>query len=125
RFAREHIGHPSLDVPRTAAPDELTPLRDDYDNLRSALVWAWETNADELGLDLGAACCRFWLGEGLFRDAAAWLREATPRLAMAPPSTRLQSLKVAGLVAFFVVADSEQAESLWAEARGVAGELRL
>ena len=65
-----------------------------------------------------------FLGEGLFRDATSWLREALPKLPAAPAETRLQALKVAGLVAFFVLANSGQADALWVEARIVAEALQ-
>lgn len=125
RHALQLHGVPGPDVPRTAAPDELAQVREDYDNVRSALAWSWAAGEDELGLDLGTACCSYWLDEGLFRDAAAWHREAMPRIRSASPASRLQALKVAGLVAFFVLVDSEQADDLWKEARGVAEELHL
>jgi len=125
RFARQHVGLPGPNLQRAATPAELAHFRDDYANARSALDWSWAAGADELGLDVGAACCRFWLGEGLFRDATSWLRDAIPRIASASPESRLQALKVAGLVAFFVLADSDRAEALWVEARVVADELHL
>jgi predicted ATPase/class 3 adenylate cyclase len=125
RFARQNVGLPGLNLQRAAIPAELARFRDDYTNARSALAWSWAAGADELGLDLGAACCRFWLGEGLFGDANSWLREAIPRIASASPESRLQALKIAGLVAFFVLADADHAEALWVEARVVADELHL
>jgi predicted ATPase len=112
RLARQQVGLPGPNVQRAAIPAELARFRGDYANARSALAWSWAAGADELGLDLGVACCRFWLGEGLFRDATSWLREAMPRIASAAPKSRLRALKVAGLVAFFVLADSEHADAL-------------
>ena len=120
RFAREVVGFPGLTVERSVGPVEVARFRDEYPNARSALAWAWSAGADELGLALGAACCRFWLGGALFRDVTTWLGEALPRIESAPAETRPQALKVAGLVTFFVLADSEQADVLWADAGAVA-----
>ena len=125
RHALQLLGLPGPNVSRAAGPAELARFRDDCDNARSALAWSWAAGADELGIDLGAACYRFWLGEGLFRDATTWLRDAVPRITSASPASRLQALKVAGLVAFFVLADSEQADAFWAQARLLADELHL
>ncbi len=71
------------------------------------------------------ACCRFWLGEGLFRDATAWLSEAASRMDTAAAETRLQALEVAGLISFFVTDEIDQAEAFWSDARLIAEDLRL
>jgi predicted ATPase/class 3 adenylate cyclase len=125
RLAGGLLGFPGPTVQRVAAAAELVRFRDDYANARSAIAWSWAAGDDELGLGLGAASSRFWFGEGLFRDATMWLREATPRIEAASAEIRLQALKVSGLLAFFIRADSEQADVLWAEARAVADELSL
>jgi tetratricopeptide (TPR) repeat protein len=119
------VGHPDLNASRTASPGEVARFRDEYDNARIALVWAWEAGMDDLGIDLGSACARYWFGAGLFRDASAWLEEAMPRIASSPAESQLRGLKVGGLVAFFVLADSDRADALWAEARVVAERLHL
>jgi len=116
---------PGPNVQRTAGADEVARFRDDYDNARVALAWAWDTGMDELGIDLGAACARYWLGEGLFRDASSWLSEARPRIPSVSAESQLRGLKICGLLAFFVLADSDRAEALWAEARLVAERLHL
>lgn len=123
RHAHDMNGIPGPHAPRAASPGEVERFRDDYDDARAALEWAWSSGDDLLALELGIACCRFWLGAGTYRDASAWLDAALPRLDAAPPATQLQALKVAGLIAFFVRADSERADECWARAREIAGRL--
>ncbi len=98
-------------------------LAEDYDNVQSALAWAWAQNEDELGLRLGAASFRFWRERAVFHDAVAWLEFAAPRIRHAPPAVQLQALKVAGLIAFFILADTETSDRYWADAHTVAEEL--
>jgi predicted ATPase/class 3 adenylate cyclase len=124
-LALERIGKPGPNVERAASPTELGSFRPEYDNARSALAWCWIAGEDDLALGLGAACCRFWLGEGLFRDATTWLGEAAPRMDTASAETRLQALEVAGLISFFVTDEADQAEAFWSDARSIADELRL
>jgi predicted ATPase/class 3 adenylate cyclase len=123
--ALELLGIPGPEVPRVATAAEVARFTDDYNNLRSALAWAWDTSADELGVELGAASCRFWLGAGLFHDAASWLRDAERSVPAASPAIRLGALKVAGLIAFFILADSERADVYWTAAQDLARELEL
>lgn len=111
--------------PRAASMSRLQRFRSDYDNVRAALTWAWTADEVELAFDIGAACCRYWLGAGSFHDARAWLQTALPKIDAVPPITRLHALKAAGVIAFFVLADSDQADELWAKAAAIAGELVL
>jgi tetratricopeptide (TPR) repeat protein len=119
------LGNLGPHAPRAASTDRLERFRDDYDNLQAALAWAWTADEAELALEIGAACCRYWLGAGSFHDARAWLQNALPKIDAAPPITRLHGLKAAGVIAFFVLADSHQADDLWAQAAAIAGELDL
>ncbi len=96
---------------------------DDHDNVRSALGWAWAGGEDELGLRLGVASSRFWMLRGFFRDAASWLDAAEPKIPPAAPRVRLQALKLAGVIAFLVLDDGEQADGFWARALAIAEEL--
>ena len=94
----------------------------DYDNVRSALAWAWQAGHAEHGLRLCAAF-RFWMRKGLFHDAVSWLEAATPKIAAAPLPIQLQALKTAGLLAQFVRDDPEQADRHWAQALTIAERL--
>src|SRR6266487_4370116 len=93
------------------------------DNIQSALGWAWATDEHEIGLRLGAACFRYWMRLGHFRDGVAWLEAAAPRIPLASPGVQLQALKVAGLTAFFSLTDTEGADRYWARAGAVAEKL--
>jgi predicted ATPase/class 3 adenylate cyclase len=119
------MGAPDLNASRTASAGGVARFRDEYDNARIALAWAWDAGMDDLGIDLGSACARYWFGAGLFRDASSWLDEAMPRIPSVPAESQLRALKVGGLIAFFVLADSDRADALWAEARVVAERLHL
>jgi predicted ATPase/class 3 adenylate cyclase len=98
-------------------------LHDERDNVRSALAWAWSNGENELGLRLGIAYFRFWFERTGFYDAADWLEVAAPKIPLAPQHVQLQALKVAGVAAFQVVTDTEQADRYWARARAIAEQL--
>jgi predicted ATPase/class 3 adenylate cyclase len=102
--------------------EALERLARESDNIRSALRWAWAAGEDELGLRLGAACFTWWFAEP-FHDAQAWLETAAERIPHVPPGVQLQALKVAGMTAFFVLADTEQADRYWGRAYAVAKQL--
>jgi predicted ATPase/class 3 adenylate cyclase len=99
-------------------------LEDERDNVHNALAWAWSSGEDELGLRLGVACSRWWIEGADFYDAVAWLEVAAPRIPLVPPGIQLQALKVAGLTAFHVLADTEQADQYWTRAQAIAAQLR-
>ena len=119
------LGVPGLRDYRAASTRDLERFRDDYDNARAALSWAWSTNDDELAVEIGITCSRYWLGTGSFHDANAWLGTALPRLAALPARTKLHALEVAGLLAFFVQADTGRADELWAQGAVIANQLEL
>jgi hypothetical protein len=54
---------------------------------------------------------------------AAWLDDAEPRIASFQPRVRLQALKVSGLIAFHILADTERADGNWTDGLAVAEEL--
>ena len=117
-----------LPVPRNqlaADAGAITRFRDDYANTRSGLDWAWRAGHDELAIEIGIACCRFWLGVGAYPDATAWLEQALVKLDAVAPLTQLHALQVAGLIAFFINADADQADELWTRAAVIANRLGL
>ena len=73
------IGIPGAHNPRAASTQELERFRDDYDNARAALNWAWRANEDELAIEIGIACCRYWLGAGSFPTPMPGSRPHSPR----------------------------------------------
>ncbi len=105
------LGVVGLNAQRTANLDEVARFRDESDNARVALAWAWDAGEETRhrsrcslrallaghrpvpGRQLVAA-------RGDAADPVSVGRKPTPRL------------KVGGLVAFFVLADSEQAAGL-------------
>jgi tetratricopeptide (TPR) repeat protein len=119
------IGIPGPHNPRAARTRDLERFRDDRDNARAALNWAWRANEDELAIEIGIACSRYWLGAGSFHDANAWLQTALPKISALPARTRLHALQVAGVLAFYVPADTDRADELWAQAAVIANELDL
>jgi non-specific serine/threonine protein kinase len=123
--ATEVLGVLGHRAPRAASMSGLERFREDYENARAALSWAWTAEETELALQIGVACCRYWLGAGAFHDARAWLQAALPRIDSAAPITRLEALKAAGIITFFVVADSQKADELWAQAATIARDLDL
>ena len=123
--ALELLGMPGPRSYRAASTSELDRFRDDYDNARAALEWAWSVGNHVLALELGAALCRFWLGAGHFGDATEWLEAAVPQINATPAATQLHALKAAGLIAFFIRGDSERAGELFACAGAVAAQLGL
>jgi tetratricopeptide (TPR) repeat protein len=98
-------------------------LRNEYDNIQSALTWASTESQHELRLRLGAACFRMWMERALFHDAVAWLEDAEPRIPLAQPRDQLQALKVAGLIGFHILADTHRADGFWSDALAIAKEL--
>lgn len=119
------VGIPGPSSPRAPSTRDTERFRDEYDNARAALSWAWSANEVELAIEIGIACCRYWLGAGSFHDATGWLQTALPKIAALPVRTRLQALEAAGMLAFFVQADTDQADELWTEAAAIANELDL
>ena len=49
------VGIPGPADPRSATLSEVERFRDDYDNARAALSWAWNANEDELAIELGTS----------------------------------------------------------------------
>jgi len=119
------VGIPGPRNPRAAPTIPISRFREDYANLCAGLAWAWEAGREELAIEIGIACCRFWLGIGAYRDATAWLETALPKLDAVSPLTQLQALQVAGLIAYFVSADGNHADELWARAAVIAAKLGL
>jgi predicted ATPase/class 3 adenylate cyclase len=123
-LAERLIGLPGYaHVPGGDSEDGLERVVHEDDNIRGALGWAWATDEDDVGLRLGAACLRYWMRLGHFRDGVTWLEVAAPRIPLASPRVQLQALKVAGLTAFFFLTDTEEADRYWARARVVAEQL--
>ena len=118
-LAERLVGMP----PRRLIDDDVGSFPDEYDNVRRALAWAWESGENEVALRFGPACIRYWMQRALFHEAVSWLERAVPILAEGPAPIRLDALDGAGVIAFWIRADTEGAESFWARARPLAEEL--
>jgi predicted ATPase/class 3 adenylate cyclase len=118
------VGVPGPAEPRSAILGEVERFRDDYDNARAALRWAWNAN-EELAVELGTSLCRYWLAVGPYTAATAWLEAALSKIDALSPHTKLRALEGGGMIAFFVLADGRLADDLWARAAVVAKELEL
>jgi predicted ATPase/DNA-binding SARP family transcriptional activator len=119
----ETLFSPIFHSHRGDSEESFQRLDEEYDNIQAALAWARRNDEHELGLRLGTACFRFWNERGLFRDAVAWLEFAAPRAPLARPRVRLQALNVSGLIAFYVLGDTDRADRFWADAVTIAAQL--
>ncbi|HEX7587075.1 MAG TPA: tetratricopeptide repeat protein, partial [Anaerolineae bacterium] len=64
----------------------------EYDNLRAALEWSWESQKVQVALRLTVALWRFWELRSYFSDSRVWLEKAVASNAEAPAPIRAQSL---------------------------------
>lgn len=92
-----------------ANPETFGKLDDDSVNLRAALTWTRSTGHSELALRLGIALSRYWIDRGHHHDACTWLQTAPLADASVTLSVRAAALEAAGVLDYFVGADSDQA----------------
>jgi predicted ATPase/class 3 adenylate cyclase len=109
--------------PQRRLDADFGSLPDEVDNVRTALVWAWESGNDELALRFGPACLRYWMDRALFHEATSWLERSPLTSADVPPHVRLDALRAAGVIAFMILADTALAEERWSQALALANEL--
>ncbi|MBI5304075.1 MAG: tetratricopeptide repeat protein [Chloroflexi bacterium] len=91
----------------------LNRLEREHDNLRAALGWALEGEAEEIPVRLSGALWRFWLTRGYLSEGQRWLTSALAKAeaASAPASLALaKALDGAGMMAL-VQRDLDRAES--------------
>jgi predicted ATPase/class 3 adenylate cyclase len=74
-------------------------LDTENDNLRAALAWSLEENA-EAGLRLTHALRLFWSRKGHYGEARAWLAKVLERTGAAPPILRARAFRDAGFWAW-------------------------
>jgi tetratricopeptide (TPR) repeat protein len=75
-------------------------LRDERDNLRTALAWAQGSAGSEPGLRLVGALRDFWYYAGHVSEGVSWIDRALARAEQAPLALRAKALNAAGLLAF-------------------------
>ncbi|MDE3089072.1 MAG: protein kinase [Chloroflexota bacterium] len=67
-------------------------LNAEYDNLRTALEWAFESNRAEIALRFAVALWQFWEMRNYFSDSRAWLERALAAPVDAPAPIRARAL---------------------------------
>jgi non-specific serine/threonine protein kinase len=77
----------------------LDRLEREYDNIRLALRWLLDHDADEPALRLGAALGQFWYLRGYLREGRQWLAEALEQAADNAPGVRAWALNRAAALA--------------------------
>ncbi len=77
----------------------LKRLRTEHDNLRGALAWSLQTNA-EVGLALAGALGQFWNASSQYEEGRAWLTTVLGRTKRIPSLARVRALRFAGLLAW-------------------------
>jgi len=98
--------------PELTGPNQVAWLKrldDELDNLRVALAWAVETDA-EAGLQIAATPWRFWEARGLVREQSGWLAQLLGR-PMSSGAARAKAL-AAQARCLFEVGDLVQARAL-------------
>ena len=123
RLIGEPGAHERIGLDRLSDEKILDRFGEDYENVQSAIDWAWDQGLDELGLRLSGPCESFRFERGRFHESAAWLETAEPKFASVPPGVRLHVTVNAAFIAFFVLADSARADRYWLQARAIADEL--
>jgi predicted ATPase/class 3 adenylate cyclase len=77
----------------------LKRLRTEHDNLRGALAWSLEKNA-EAGLALAGALGQFWNASSQYGEGRAWLTTVLGRTRRIPSLARARALRYAALLAW-------------------------
>ncbi|HEX6668280.1 MAG TPA: LuxR C-terminal-related transcriptional regulator, partial [Gemmatimonadales bacterium] len=100
----------------------LARLDGKHDDVRAALTWAEASGEVALGLRLARAMFNYWLARGHLREGPVWLARALSWGPSAPSAERARALGGLGWLVLFR-GDSERAETAFAEALRVAGEV--
>jgi predicted ATPase len=104
-------------------PETFGELDVDLANLRAALAWTHMATETDLCLRLGIALSRFWIDRGHRHDACGWLETAQLGDVSVSPALRAAALEAAGLLAYFVVTDPDQAEQYYTQSLALHREL--
>jgi predicted ATPase/class 3 adenylate cyclase len=100
---RRHV-EDFLDLAECAAPEMRRAgyvywslrLRDEHNNLRTALSWSLGEGETELGLKLAGALRDFWCYGGHSAEGLAWTQRALESATDAPPAVQARALNAAG-----------------------------
>jgi tetratricopeptide (TPR) repeat protein len=63
------------------------------------------------------------MARSLYRDAISWLDVAEPRMAAASEEIKFHASRAAGMIAFFILADTARAEQHWNSALSIAEDV--
>ena len=105
------------------ADEILDRFQEEYENVQSAIDWAWTQGLDDLALRLSGPCETFRSERGRFHESVAWLEIAEPKFPGASPEVQLRAFMCAAFIAFFLLSDSRRADRYWLQARAIAEEL--
>jgi non-specific serine/threonine protein kinase len=100
----------------------LARLDAEHDNVRTALAWAVDAGASEIGLRLARAMDNYWTVRGHYPEGRRWLDRALSMGDRAPSLARIRALLAAGWLARSQD-DAEAAGPLLAEALEAARAL--
>jgi predicted ATPase/DNA-binding XRE family transcriptional regulator len=81
RHAEYFLGVTELTPPQGAdqRPGVVKRLEAEYENIRVALTWAWESGATMHGLRMAGALWRFWYAQSYFLEGLDWLERFIAR----------------------------------------------
>jgi hypothetical protein len=99
----------------------LERLEAEHDNVRAALLWAGERDAEQ-GLRLAASVWRFWAGRGYFGEGRGWLEGLLSAARAVTPAVRAKALNGAGVLAY-LQGDYVRAKALYEESLVIRREL--
>jgi DNA-binding CsgD family transcriptional regulator/tetratricopeptide (TPR) repeat protein len=100
----------------------LARLRDDRENLRSALAWSLGSGRVETALRLSAALWRFWVSEGALHEGREWLERGLAAGGDVNPATRARALHFLGNLAVDF-SDNARARALFEASLAIRREL--
>jgi predicted ATPase len=105
--ARAHLEHyadlavrAELEIRGPAQASWILRLQGEYENLRTALAWAVETDHTAAGLRLAGALCLFWEHSGHSREGLSWLERLLTDSGSVDLAIRAQALGAAGFAAW-------------------------
>ena len=118
-LAERLVGMP----PQRLLSDGFGSFPDEYDDVRSALAWAWEQGGRRARLALWPGLSQILDGPRAVPRCDLLARVAEPRMAAAPEEIRFHASRAAGMIAFFILADTTRAELHWNSALAMAEDV--
>jgi predicted ATPase/DNA-binding CsgD family transcriptional regulator/DNA-binding XRE family transcriptional regulator len=123
RFFCRLVEHAESETHGPAQAAWFDLLEDEIDNLRAALRWSLDSDAD-LGLRIGGALWLLWTGRGYIAEGRRWLSALLTHPGAAQPTgARAKALFTAGMLAWYQ-ADHTAARALHEEGLAIQNRLR-